>query len=114
MRVDVKLEGIVGEHVVVAKAPLYALQSKCRMHREQAIFVELDGDGRQAGAGACGQALGQPRGLLDLAARQGAHMIRAKVTEINDAGEREKQADPYDATQPSPPRSRLHRRGPLA
>lgn len=114
MRVDIELEGVVGKHVVVPEAALYALQSECGMHREQAIFVELERDGRQSGAGASGQALGEPDGLLDLAVGQGADMIRAKVAEINDAGEREEEAYPYDATQPSSPRSRLHRPGPLA
>lgn len=49
--IDVKLEGIVGKHVVVTKAPLNTMQSKSRMYREQAIFVEFDGDGRQTGPG---------------------------------------------------------------
>lgn len=95
--IDVELEGIVGKHIVVTKAPLNALQSKGRMHREQAIFVEFNGDGRQAGARASGQALGQSHGLFDLAVRQSAYVIRAKVTEINDTREREKQAYPYNA-----------------
>lgn len=52
--IDIKLESIIGKHVVVTKASLNTLQSKSRMYREQAIFVEFDGDGRQTGAGTSG------------------------------------------------------------
>lgn len=100
--VDVKLKGIIGKHIVVTKAPLNTLQSKGRMYREQAIFVEFDGNGRQTGAGTSGQTLGQTlgqsHGLLDLAARESTDVIGAEVAEINDAREREKQTYPYNAT----------------
>lgn len=98
MTIDVKLEGIIGKHIVVTKAPLNTLQSKSRMYREQAIFVEFDGDGRQTGAGTSGQTLRQSYGLLDLATCQSTYVIRTEVTEINDAREREKQTYPYNAT----------------
>lgn len=115
--VDVKLKGVVGEDIVVAETPLDALQLEGGMHREQAILVELDGDGRQRGGGWPGdrQTLGQPDRLLDLAARQGAHVIRAEVAQVDDPGEREEQADADDATQAVSARvPRLHprRRGP--
>lgn len=96
--VDVKLKGIIGKHIVVTKAPLNTLQPKGRMYREQAIFVEFDGNGRQTGAGTSGQTLGQSHGLLDLAARESTDVIGAEVAEINDAREREKQTYPYNTT----------------
>lgn len=118
--VNVKLKGVVGKDVVVAQATLDALQLEGGMHREQAVPVELEGDGRQcSGAsgrpGGDGQALGQSDRLLDLAVRQGAHVIRAEVAQVDDPGQREEETYPDDAAQAIPARvPRLHprRRGP--
>lgn len=87
--INIKLESVVGENIIVAQTALDALQLEGGMHREQAVFIKLDGHGRQCGgANGGGQALGYPDGLFDLAIGQGAHMIRTKVAQVDDPGQR--------------------------
>lgn len=88
VRVNIKLEGVVGENVFVAQAALDTLQLEGWMYREQAVLVEFDGYGRQSGRSS-GKALGYPDGTFDLPlVAQGAHVIRAKVAHIYHPGER--------------------------
>lgn len=115
MSIDIKLEGVIGENIVVAQAALDALELESRVDRHQTVPVKLDGYGRQTranGAGRGQQTLGQSDGFLDLTVGQGAHMIWAEVAQVDDSAERQQQAYPDDATQAGPARPRLHRRRP--
>lgn len=97
MSIDIKLEGIIRENIIVTQATLDALQFKCRMHREQAIPIELDGYGRQTGDRTSGQTLGHSDGFLDFTIGQGAHMIWAEITQVDDPAQRHEHTYPDDA-----------------
>lgn len=110
--VYVELKSVVGEYVVVAEATLERLRPEGRTSDwQKGILLDLGrprGESRRAGPDS--EALRHPRRVLYVAIRQGAHMVRTEVTEVNYSSQSENDTYTDDTPQSCSTRTGFHSR----